>query len=240
MVNYAYGKIYKITSQQTNKIYIGSSAQNYLSSRMRNHRKAFKSWKNGNGSYVTSFELVKFSDAQIVLIENFSCNSNEELRKREEYHRKKHQSFCVNKLRCYRNKSDDVKKWRLNNKDKIKAMDKRKYTKHKGKILESRKQYYLDNKRNISNYKKQIYNKSKKKISCWCGKSYVYASLINKTAHEKTKWHKKCLQNNILELKIEIEQQSRLRKDKFEAHLKKFNATDNKIMKLIYKEENHE
>lgn len=38
MVNYKDGKIYKIVSSQTAKIYIGSTTKKYLSQRMDDHR----------------------------------------------------------------------------------------------------------------------------------------------------------------------------------------------------------
>ena len=42
MVNYDNGKIYKIKSNQTNKIYVGSTTKTYLSQRMDQHRSAVK------------------------------------------------------------------------------------------------------------------------------------------------------------------------------------------------------
>ena len=45
MINYKYGKIYKITSEHTNKIYVGSTCKKLLSQRLTFHRKNYKKWK---------------------------------------------------------------------------------------------------------------------------------------------------------------------------------------------------
>ncbi len=90
MVNYQNGKIYKIQSESTNLIYIGSTTQKYLTSRLTKHKEDLKT-----GHYVSSSEILKFKDAKIILIELFPCNSKEELQAREAYHIKNND--CVNK-----------------------------------------------------------------------------------------------------------------------------------------------
>ncbi len=80
--DYQNGKIYSIRSYQTDLIYIGSTTQP-LSKRLSKHRQDFNSWENNKFNYITSFEIIKFNDHYIELIENYSCNSKNELERRE-------------------------------------------------------------------------------------------------------------------------------------------------------------
>ena len=85
MVNYQNSKIYKIVSSQTDKVYIGSTTKTYLSQRMAEHRANYKKYSNEKFYYLTSFEIVKYDDAEIILIEAFSCETKDELHARERY-----------------------------------------------------------------------------------------------------------------------------------------------------------
>ena len=86
--NYANGKIYKIISEKTDKVYIGSTCSP-LHKRFYEHRNSF--WRVQNGeknrgnNFLNSFELMKFEDAIIVLVEEYPCNSLDELKIREAY-----------------------------------------------------------------------------------------------------------------------------------------------------------
>jgi len=81
--DYSQGKIYKLVSNQTDKIYIGSTCQRLLSKRLGSHRSHYKMWLAGNYCNTRSFEILKFNDSQIVLIENFPCQDKYELEARE-------------------------------------------------------------------------------------------------------------------------------------------------------------
>jgi hypothetical protein len=75
MNKYQNGKIYAIKSPNTDKIYIGSTTQKYLSSRLTQH-KCVK-------SNISSKEIINCGDAYIELIEMYPCNNIMELNKRE-------------------------------------------------------------------------------------------------------------------------------------------------------------
>ena len=92
---YMGGKIYKLISNETNQIYYGSTVQKCLTNRLALHRSAYERWLAGKTGYVTSFELVKFPDCKIVLVENFPCNTKYELTAREQVFIDKNE--CVNK-----------------------------------------------------------------------------------------------------------------------------------------------
>ena len=67
-------KIYCIKSEQTNMIYIGSTTEKYLSKRFGHHKADFRRWKLGKQHYISSFELLKYDDCYIELIENLLAN----------------------------------------------------------------------------------------------------------------------------------------------------------------------
>src|SRR5690606_33713537 len=90
-VNYQLGKIYKIISNSTDKIYIGSTVEKYLTTRLAGHIRDYNKCH-----FVTSFELLKYNDYQIVLIEKYPCNDKDELRAREQYWINNFKENCVN------------------------------------------------------------------------------------------------------------------------------------------------
>ena len=83
---YKNGKIYKITSKQTSSIYIGSTIQS-LKERFQQHT------KQSSKGQCLSREITKYADAEIHLIEHYSCNSKHELENKEYEHMSE---LCVN------------------------------------------------------------------------------------------------------------------------------------------------
>jgi len=92
--DYQFGKIYKIISSQTDNIYIGSTIQP-LSKRLYGHKSAFK-----RGLKLTSEQILKFDDYQIILIKKFPCNCRCELEDEEK--RFIENNKCVNKNKRFR------------------------------------------------------------------------------------------------------------------------------------------
>ena len=94
-IDYQNGKIYKIWSTTTNKIYIGSTTQ-MLSSRMSGHRASYRK-KSPGISRITSCIIFDhgYMEAKIELIENCPCSSKAELLKREGHYIRT--LDCVNK-----------------------------------------------------------------------------------------------------------------------------------------------
>ncbi len=81
---YQNGKIYTIRSHNFEKYYIGSTCIR-LSQRLYAHEKARKDFtRTGNKAHLTSCNAVlEKGNYYIELLENFACNSKEELHKRE-------------------------------------------------------------------------------------------------------------------------------------------------------------
>jgi len=92
------GRIYKIVSDKTDKIYIGSTAKS-LEERLETHEHFYEKWINRNfrRKYCTSFEILKYGEYNIILIEELKdCYSYEDLRKREGYYQINNFFICVN------------------------------------------------------------------------------------------------------------------------------------------------
>jgi hypothetical protein len=90
------GKIYKVSSPNTDKIYIGSTIQT-LQQRLTGllNSKSTSCYK----------KLKPFGDLKIELIENYPCNSKEELVARESYWIEQYRDWCVNMNNPHTNKS---------------------------------------------------------------------------------------------------------------------------------------
>lgn len=96
MADYTKGKIYKILSDNTDKIYIGSTI-NELQHRFKDHQRGFKKWKEDNEKgYCSSYEILKYNDARIELLEQYPCAEKYELISKENYHMNKNNLLCVN------------------------------------------------------------------------------------------------------------------------------------------------
>jgi len=96
--DYQKTKIYKIESHLGDKTYVGSTAKAYLSQRFQQHKVQYKRWKNGVGVKYTSFELFDeygLENCNIVLIEEYACNSKDAKNAREGFYIK--ELNCVNK-----------------------------------------------------------------------------------------------------------------------------------------------
>ena len=161
MTDYQKTKIYKIVSHVGDKVYIGSTAKEYLSQRFQQHKKDYKEWKKKGHKALSVYEIFDdygLENCQIVLIEEFSCNSKDAKNAREGYFIREFD--CVNKRIEGRTKSEY-------------------YEDNKQKLIQQSKQYYNDNKEKISEKRKEI-------IACQCG---CNINIQHKTRHERSKRH---------------------------------------------------
>lgn len=81
-----YGRIYKIISNQTQKIYIGSTILP-INFRFGQHKDKWRGYlnKSKGATYLSSFEIIQYDDAQVILIEEYENIIRKELRIREQY-----------------------------------------------------------------------------------------------------------------------------------------------------------
>jgi len=202
-INYQDGKVYKITSTQTDKIYIGSTCKKYLSQRFTTHKSTYESWKAGKHHYVSSFELMQHEDAQIGLLEAFSCKGRDELRAKETEWMQKLRAQCVNKYlpvtdpvrNAARSKLTKAKYWQAK-KEKIKAANAHYRQKNKAKILATDAKYRGDKEKTKAIHARYR-EKHKEKIkaqqyakqiakNCVCGGVYRQQNIAR---HERTAKH---------------------------------------------------
>jgi hypothetical protein len=90
-----YGKIYKITSQYTNSIYIGSTNLKYLFMRMDWHINDYIDYITGKSNrYIASYNILKYDDVKISILEEYPTINRAELIKREKYWINKYENCC--------------------------------------------------------------------------------------------------------------------------------------------------
>ena len=116
---YNQGKIYSIRSHKTDKFYIGSTTEKYLSRRMANHRRNYKKYIDGRYNYISSFEILKYEDAYIELMCSSPCENVYQLRAIEGKFIRENEN-CVNKNIPGR----DSKQYYQDNRDKINKYNK--------------------------------------------------------------------------------------------------------------------
>jgi len=174
MVNYANGKIYKVVCNITGLIYVGSTTKHYLSDRLGNHTARYRQYKQKNDKkyLITSFKVLENGDFSIILIENYPCETKDELIARERHHIE--QLDCINKRIEGRSK----KEWEEANKEKLAQQKKEYYENHIDEVKLYKQQFYLDN---IEKIKKD----RSEKIKCeHCDKCIAKC---NMTRHKKLK-----------------------------------------------------
>ena len=128
---YSRGKIYKLVSDLTDLIYIGSCCVP-LRKRLCDHKSKFET---GHKNQIKSSELFKLGGkVEIILIEEFPCGSKMELERRERYHIEN--NICVNKYkpaRTYEERLEYLKEWREVNGEAIMEQQKEYYEANKEK-----------------------------------------------------------------------------------------------------------
>jgi hypothetical protein len=179
---YHNSKIYKLISDHTDKIYIGSTVEK-LHKRKYNHKMSYQLFKNNIGKchYMYSYQLIELGEINIILIENFKCESKEELYARERHHIELNKELCVNKNIPIRYKKENQEYMKEYNKEYIKN--------NKEILREKAKVYQKDNEEKIKEYKKQY---SQNINECECGGKYRN---LKKSKHLKTKKHLKYITN---------------------------------------------
>lgn len=165
---YQNGKIYKLVSGQTQKVYYGSTCDN-LAKRLYRHHDDYNRYSEGKRKWCsTSREILKYNNAQIVLVELYPCNSKMELERRERWYIENND--CVNKIVPTRTQ----KEYYETNKEHISERRKKDYQENREERLKQLKEYAKKNKTKITSYHKEYREKNKEKLT-QKHKSYVEA-----------------------------------------------------------------
>ena len=185
---YENGKIYSIRSHQTQDVYIGSTCLQ-LTKRLSQHRANYKRYKEGNYHFITAYDILKYDDYYIELIEDCKCETKPQLERREGQVIREAQN-CINariagrtKREHYEDTKEHVaerdKQYRANNKEVI-ARRKKQYAENNKEIIAIKhKQYALDNKVKLA-------EQNREKYVCECGGKYTHA---NKAVHLRALKH---------------------------------------------------
>ena len=150
-MSYTDGKIYKLVSKQTDKIYIGSTKCE-LNVRFNYHKSATNT--------SSSRKILTYADCEIVLIENYPCNSRTELELREGELQLQSIDVIVNKYIAGRTSE----KYRLDNQERYAKQNAQYYADNKEKYAKQHALYRLNNKDKIAKQRAQRYLNKKLSI----------------------------------------------------------------------------
>jgi len=198
-MDYKNAKIYKLISYQANDIYIGSTCSP-LYKRLHEHKSHYLKWQEHTFNYISSFEIVKHGDAQILLIEEFPCDNKDQLRAREGHWIKTLE--CVNKKVAGRSKRqhyednkeeilEKCKAYRDIHKQEDKQRHHNYYEQHQQKIKARSKEYFENNKEKCSRLRN-----IRTQVNCECGGHYAQRC---KKAHLTTNKHQNFIANKNVE-----------------------------------------
>ena len=164
MVNYSNSKIYKL--EGNGLVYIGSTTR-LLSERMNEHKQQKKGFDKGIKKRSCSSRLCIEENTKITLLENWSCNSKEELLSRERYWYDN--IDCVNITKPKRTEEEKNTQYKYYptqpQKDKKKEKSRQRYAENVEYESDRKKVYYLENKEKIDKRNREKYEKNKKEIS---------------------------------------------------------------------------
>ena len=206
---YQNGKIYKLWSLETDEIYVGSTCCP-LHKRMFKHRQSFRFGTRSHYKLYREMERLGETSFRIELIEDYPCDSRDELLKREGYWIRELKA-TLNMVMAGRSKKeyylehiDEVKEykrnWQEENKDRLKQKHSEYYQKHKQEILARVKEYTESHYEDRKQYTKQYREGNKEKIQAHkseahlctiCGSTYTNC---HKARHERTKKHLQALE----------------------------------------------
>ena len=102
------GRIYKLTSPQTELVYVGSTTES-IKSRMSKHKTNYKRYQDKKHNYISSHEILKHGDANIELLEQKEYKDKKEMFERERFFMNSIEN-TVNKNRCGVSHKETVEK----------------------------------------------------------------------------------------------------------------------------------
>jgi hypothetical protein len=202
------GKIYKITNDRNDDVYIGSTCDT-LVKRFSYHKRGRNSLKRDNHPLYSLMKEIGTERFAIYLVESYPCENKYELGQREgfwirqigtlnkriegrtskEYYEDNKEKRLEQQKEYYRNNTEKIKLYQQQYKEenlweikcKSRECGKTNYINNKEKINEKHRLHYLDNKEKLS-----------QKIVCDCGCEVSKYCLVR---HKKTKKHIELMTN---------------------------------------------
>lgn len=149
-------KIYKLVSSHTDKIYISSTSNKYLSLCLALQKSNYKTrLQLGTVSNISAHQILQYDDVRIELIEEVVVNNKIELREIQRKYINDNRDICVNKnmpnnATVLEYKKEYISKYQKT--QKFKNMKKIYYEKNKDKMMNNAKTHYRNNKDYYKNY----------------------------------------------------------------------------------------
>ena len=188
--NQILGRIYKLTSPQTDKVYIGSTSQT-LHARLADHRKDYTRYINGKIAHLRSCDIMHYGDIQIELMFEGLVDHIHILNQMEGEFIQSDPN-CVNAQVAGRSSKEYYdqnvehilnykKRYRSEHKELTAEINHRCYERTRDKILSQKKEYYKQNLEAIHDRRRVI-------LTCEaCGSNYQRG---NTSQHLKSQKHK--------------------------------------------------
>ena len=175
--DFSKSKIYKITNDFDDSVYVGSTCDT-LVKRFSRHKTSMNEEKK---KHLLIYKLMNdfgFERFRIDLIEDYSCNDKQMLRHRE--------GFWIRELKANLNmkiEGRNKQMWYEDNKERMLNKFKEYQNEHKHKIQEYQKNYQVENQGKLIEYRKEY---GKISIICECGCELAKKNL---SIHKKSKKH---------------------------------------------------
>lgn len=201
---YQKGKIYKIVNDELNLTYYGSTIEPTVAKRLTKHIYHYKHYMDGKGCYITSFKLFENNNYKAFLVENYPCNSKDELLSRERFYIENNE--CVNKFIPTRT----GKEYREAKKEHIKQQKKEYYEDNKEHIKEQGKEYREANKEYIKEKSKEYYGANKEHIKEYRETNKEHKNEYMKEYYEANREHRKKYEKERYRIKKETPTSSEL------------------------------
>lgn len=150
---YKNGKIYKIVDNTNDNVYYGSTIET-LKNRLKKHQYTKRKY------VCSSKSIIDNNNYDIILVEDYPCNSKQELELRERYFIENYE--CINKAipgrtnkEYYYDNIDKSKQYYQDNKEYINNRQKIYRENNKEREAKTKKAWAENNKEKFSNYQKQ-------------------------------------------------------------------------------------
>ena len=192
---YENGKIYCLSSNNSDLFYIGSTIQP-LAKRLQYHEYHYRAYQKGKGDYYSSYDVLATGDYSISLYNEYPCNSKSELDLEEGYEIEHNLQYagCVNRSipgmgARFGGRKQYKKQWQAQNWKNTEIIQCGcGGTYHD--CTYQRKKHFHSNKHKYWEEHGQVKPKGNDLIRCECDGRYIFQNRAN---HFKTRIHQKYL-----------------------------------------------